>query len=143
MLLDTTSQDMAPSESFMQNVVASCHSQETADEEYYVPWSRHLLACLRRILAVDFIVGTRAVSSNPHYQYFVSPIETDSSLGALTDWPPQPALLLLDCFAPEDRPNILEQAAKHGHTVWVLRLDQPSRWAIVDIRKLRELRAER
>jgi hypothetical protein len=92
----------------MQNVVASCHSQEMADDEYYVPWSRHLLACLRRTLAVDFIVGTRAVVSNPHYKHFFSPIETDSSLGALTGWPPQPALLLLDCFAPEDRPNILE-----------------------------------
>jgi ribonuclease HI len=143
MLADTTNQGVVPSESFMQHVVASCHSQERADEEYYVPWSRHLLACLRRILAVDFIVGTRAVASNPHYQHFFSPVETDSSLGASTDWPPQPALLLLDCFAPEDRPNILEQAAKHGHPVWVLRLDQPSRRAIVDIRKLQELRAQR
>ena len=89
------------------------------------------------------LVGTRAVVSNPHYKHFFSSIETDSLLGAVTDWPQQPALLLLDCFAPEDRPNILEQAAKHGHTVWVLRLDQPSRWAISDIRKLRELRAER
>jgi len=143
MLTDTANQGVVPSESFMQNVVASCHSQEMADDEYYVPWSRHLLACLRRTLAVDFIVGTRAVVSNPHYKHFFSPIETDSLLGAVTDWPPQPALLLLDCFAPEDRPNILEQAAKHGHTVWVLRLDQPSPWAISDIRKLRELRAER
>ena len=85
MLVDTTSQDMAPSESFMQNVVTSCNSQERADEEYYVPWSRHLLACLHRILAVDFIVGTRAVMSNPHFQHFFSPVETDSSLGALTN----------------------------------------------------------
>jgi hypothetical protein len=36
---------------------------------------------------VDFIVGTRAVVSNPHYKHFFSPIETDSSLGAVTDWP--------------------------------------------------------
>jgi hypothetical protein len=103
MLTDTANQGVVPSESFMQNVVASCHSQEMADDEYYVPWSRHLLACLRRTLAVDFIVGTRAVVSNPHYKHFFSPIETDSSLGAVTDWQQQPALLLLDCFAPDDR----------------------------------------
>ena len=29
-------------------------SQEIADEEYYVPWSRHMLACLHSILAVDW-----------------------------------------------------------------------------------------
>ena len=143
MLLESPNQDVAPSESFLCNVVASCHSQERADAEYHVPWSRHLLACLRRILAVDFVVGTRAVVSNPHYQHFLSPVETDSSLGALTDWPPQPALLLLDSFAPEDRSNILDQAAQHGHIVWILRLDQPSQWAAADISKLRELQAQR
>ena len=142
-LLESPNQDVAPSESFLCNVVASCHSQERADAEYHVPWSRHLLACLRRILAVDFVVGTRAVVSNPHYQHFLSPVETDSSLGALTDWPPQPALLLLDSFAPEDRSNILDQAAQHGHIVWILRLDQPSQWAAADISKLRELQAQR
>ena len=50
---------------------------------YHVPWSR-LLACLRRILAADYVEGTRAVVHKPH---FLSPAETDSSLGALTDWP--------------------------------------------------------
>ena len=89
MLLESPNQDVAPSESFLYNVVASCHSQERADVEYHVPWSRHLLACLRRILAVDFVGGTRAVVSNPHYQHFLSLVETDSSLDALTDWPPQ------------------------------------------------------
>ena len=60
-------------------------------------------------------------------------------LGALTDWLPQPALLLLDCFDPEQRSAILERAAQHGHIVWILRLDQPSLRAEEDIKKLREL----
>jgi len=143
MLLVTAKQDVVPSELFMHNVVISCSSQQQADDDFYVPWSRHLLACLRGILAVDFIVGTRAVMSNPHYQHFFSPVESDSCLGALTDWLPQPALLLLDCFDPEQRSAILERAAQHGHIVWILRLDQPSLRAEEDIKKLRELRAER
>ena len=85
-----------------------------------------MLACLRGILAVDFIVGTRAVTPNPHYQHFFSPVESD--------WLPQPALLLLDCFGPEQRSTILERAAQHGHTVWILRLDQPSLRAEEDIK---------
>ena len=70
-------------------------------------------------------------------------METDYLLGALTDWPPQSALLLLDGFAPEDRSNQLDQAAHHGHIVSILRLDQPPQWTAVDIRKLQELKAER
>ena len=81
--------------------------------------------------------------SNLHYQHFFPPVDTDSSLGALTGWAQQPALLLLDCFAPENRRHILEQAAQHGNTVWILRSDQPSRRTADDIRKQQELRAER
>ena len=102
-----------------------------------------MLASLRGILAVDLIVGTREVTSNPHYQHFCSPVQTDSCLGALPEWPPQPALLLLDCIEPDDRSTVLERAARHGYTVWILRLDQPSRWAEADIKKLRKLQAER
>ena len=50
---------------------------------------------------------------------------------------------MLDCFDPEKRSTILEQAARHSHTVWILGLDQPSLRAEEDIKKLRELRAER
>ena len=87
MLLVTANQDVVPSELFMQNMVISCYSQQQADEDYCVPWSRHLLACLCGILTVDFIVGTRAATSNPHYQHFFSPVETDSCFGAPKDWP--------------------------------------------------------
>jgi hypothetical protein len=45
MLLVTANQDVVPSELFMHNVVISCSSQQQADEDYYVPWSRRLLAC--------------------------------------------------------------------------------------------------
>ena len=58
MLLVTANQDVVPSELFMHNVVISCSLQQQADEDYYVPLSRHLLACLCGILAVDFIVET-------------------------------------------------------------------------------------
>ena len=91
---------------------------------------------------MDFIVGTRAVTSNPHYQHFFFPAQTDSCLGALPDWHPQATLLPLDCIEPDDRSTVLERAAQHGYTVWILRLEQPSRWAEADIKKLRELRAE-
>ena len=87
-------------------------------------------------------VGTCAVTSNPHYQHFFSPVQTDSCLGALPDWPPQPPLLLLDCIEPDDRSTVLERVARHGYTVSILRLDQPSRWAEADIKKLRKLQAE-
>ena len=143
MLLVAANQDVVPSELFMQNMVISCYSQQQADEVYYVPWSRHLLDCLCGILTVDFIVGTRAVTSNPHYQHFFSPVETDSCFGAAKDWPPLPALILLDCFDPEKRSTILEQAVRHGHTVWILRLDQPSLHAEADLQKLQELQAKR
>ena len=89
-------------------------------------------------LSLDMIV-----MSNPHYQHFFSPVETDSCFGAAKDWPPLPALILLDCFDPEKRSTILEQAARHGHTVWILRLDRPSLHAEADLKKLRELRAKR
>ena len=104
-----------------------------------------MLACLRCILSVDFIVGTRAVTSYPHYLHFFSPVETDSCFGAAKDWPPLPALILLDCFDPEKRSPILEQAVRHGHTEWILslRLDQPSLHAEANLKKLRELRVKR
>ncbi len=35
MLTVTANQGVVPSESLVQNVVASCHSEEMADEEYY------------------------------------------------------------------------------------------------------------
>ena len=119
----------APSESLLHSVTTSCLSQEQADSYYHVPWSRHLLACLHRILAVDLLVGARAVTLNPHFAHFYSPDlarASDCSLGAVQDWPAIPALLLLDSFAPEDRPGILEMASLHSHAVWILRLDQPS-----------------
>jgi hypothetical protein len=36
----------------------------------YIPWSRHLLACLHHILAVDLLVKARAVTLHPHFDAF-------------------------------------------------------------------------
>lgn len=128
-------------QSLLRLVTASCRSQTIADSYYHVPWSRHLLACLRRVLAVDLLVGARAVLFHPHFVHFYSPDQLDWSLGAVRQWPPLPALLLLDAFPPDDRPSILELASQHNHPVWILRLDQPSQWASNDLRALRNGRA--
>jgi len=52
-------------EAFLNHVVSCCRSQDTADGEYHVPWSRHLLACLRGVLETDVLVGARAVNVPP------------------------------------------------------------------------------
>ena len=48
MLVYTPNQDVVSSESCLQNVVASSHSQERVDEEYdlQVLWSRHQVSCI-------------------------------------------------------------------------------------------------
>jgi ribonuclease HI len=132
-------------EAFLNHVVSCCRSQDTADGEYHVPWSRHLLACLRGVLETDVLVGARAVTYHPHFAHFCSPEATDAALGADMDWEPLATLLLLDSFAPENRLTILDQALQHvlqhDKAVWILRSDQPSAWAPNDNKKLRELKA--
>ena len=143
MLLDQQAQTLH--EAFLNSVVASCRLQGIADGEYHVPWSRHLLSCLRGILGTDLLVGARAVTFNPHFAHFCSPDAEDSALGAEVEWEPLAALLLLDSFAPENRLVVLNQALHHvvqyDTAVWILRYDQPSSWATNDLKKLRELKA--
>ncbi len=46
---------------------------------------------------------------NPHFPYFVSPNVVDQTLGASSQWPGTPGLLLLDSFPPSSRPALLTQ----------------------------------
>ena len=138
MLMPHSCENTAPPVPILESLVMSCRSQDRADGEYHVPWSRHLLACLRSILNVDLLIGTRAVTYNPHFPSFVSPEETDVSLGAVRQWPSHQALLLLDSFSPCNRSSVINQARHHNYAVWILRFDRPSWWAVSDTKLLQE-----
>ena len=127
-----------PSESFLKAVLASCIRQRTADVEYHVPWSRHLLACLRYALGTTRLVGPRALAFNAHFLYFSSPHFTDSELVASHCWPAASALLLLDSFAPSIPDQILQQASDHTQEMWILRLGRPSDRAAADLKLVRK-----
>ena len=141
MLADPHCTGRAPSEAVLRSIFTSSLSQLVADGEYHVPWSRHLLSCLHRILEVDLLIGARAVTTIPQFLYFASPEPQDYLLGAVPHWPTMPALLLLDSIAPEDRPSVLQQGASHGSLVWILRQDRPSPEAVADLAKMRSLHA--
>ena len=77
-----------PPAEFLSSLGASCRAQRMADLEYYVHWSRHLLASIRQATGAEAIVGASAVTStytyNPHFTAFLSPFVCDQSLGALS-----------------------------------------------------------
>ena len=75
------------------------------------------------------IIGTSAVTCNPHFTSFLSPFECDQSLGALSQWPPVPVLLVLDSFPPSQRTLLLQQA----FFAWARNLDseQPKKSRIL------------
>ena len=141
MLVELHGQTPTPTESFLQAVLASGERQRIADLSYQVPWNRHLLACLRYKLGVNLLVGSRAVTFNPHFPYFSSPDVSDSVLGSVQQWPVASALLLLDSFEPSKREQIIQQAAEHNNEVWILRLDRPSNSAALDMQLIRSKRA--
>ena len=133
--------DVVPTDALLKSISDSCRFQQQADGDYHVPWSRDLLACLHRVLGVDFLLGARAVISNPHFSHFHSPEEVDIALGAVKHWPLLPALLLLDSFAPADRAQALTTASNHGREVYILRHDRPSPAAMEDLKTIRSMRA--
>ncbi len=85
------------------------------------------------------LIGTRAVTTIPQFQYFASSEPQNLLLGAHR--PLTPALLLLDSIAPEDRSSAFQQAASYGCAVWILWQDSPSPEAIADLVKMRRLQA--
>jgi hypothetical protein len=113
-----------PSESSLHQISVTCLAQRQADLQHHVQWSRHLLACLQKSTGATLLIGASAVTYNlnPHFQYFSSPIPGDSEFGAVLNWPDEPALLLLESFAPDSRQTILQSASTHAAEVWILRL---------------------
>ncbi len=69
------------------------------DLEYYVYLSRHL-ASIRQATGAEALIGASAVTYNLHFTSFLSPFECDQSLGALSQWPDIPVLLVLGSFHP-------------------------------------------
>jgi hypothetical protein len=94
---------------------------------------------------VSFLLE-QAVAYNPHFPHFVSPHPSDQCLGAVKKWPPVPALLVIDSFAPDMRGPVLEQAATHRPEVWVLKQHdgnpKESVFKLVQLRRGARLQAE-
>ncbi len=69
---------------------------------------------------------------------------SDDCLGAGRKWPPVPALLVIDSFAPDMRGPVLEQAAAHRPGVWVLKQHNgnPKESVLVQLRRVARLQAE-
>jgi hypothetical protein len=89
-----------PPAEFLSSLGASCRAQRMADLEFYVHWSRHLLASIRQATGAEALTGASAITYNLHFTSFLSPFECDQSLGALLQWPDVPVLLVLDLFYP-------------------------------------------
>jgi hypothetical protein len=85
---------------FLVDISASCRAQKVADLEYYVHWIRHLLANIRWTTGCELLIRASAVTYNPHFLYFASQHLLDEYLGAVTEQPMVPALLIIDSFAP-------------------------------------------
>ena len=64
---DQPERDQRPEALFLRHLCASCLAQQTADAEYQIHWSRHLLACIREITGAQLHLGARAVTYNPHF----------------------------------------------------------------------------
>jgi hypothetical protein len=109
-----------------------------------VPWSRQLLTSLRWRTGCELLVGASTVTYNPHFPYFVSPYPSDKCLEAVKEWPPVPALLVIDSFAPHVTGSVLEQAVAHRPGVWVLRqhVGNPEESVLEQLRRVARLQAE-
>ncbi len=56
-MYETTAANMVAKAQFLASISASCRAQKAADQEYHVPWSRHLLASLLGGQAVSFLLA--------------------------------------------------------------------------------------
>ena len=112
-----------------------------ADLEYYVHWSRHLLASIRQATGAETLIGASAVTYNSHFTSFFSPCVCDQSLGALSKWPDVLVLLILDSFHPSRRAQLLQQASLHVPGSWILR-QQAGSAGEQDLNEMRGMRAQ-
>jgi hypothetical protein len=107
-------------------------------------WSRHLLANIRWRTGCELLIGASAVTYNPHFLYFAFPHLLDEHLGAVTEWPMVPALLIIDSFAPHLRCQVFEDAATHRQGVWILKqhTGNPDEPVLAKLREIAYLHAE-
>ena len=75
----------APSEQILNRISETCRAQNDADIEFFVHWSRHLVAYLRQITGSELLIGASAVTYNPHFPYFSSPYSPDVHFGAVAE----------------------------------------------------------
>jgi hypothetical protein len=75
----------APTTQFLVNTSTTCRAQNVADLEYYVHWSRQLLATIQWITGCELLIGASAVTYNPHFLYFSSPHLLHERQGAVTE----------------------------------------------------------
>jgi hypothetical protein len=132
----------APTTQFLVDIRTSCRAKNVADLEYYVHWSRHLLANIRCRTGCELLLRASAVIYNPHY--FASPHLLDEHRGAVTEWPMVPALLLIDSFALHLRCQVLEKAVTHRQGVWILKqhTGDPDEPVLAKLREIACLHAE-
>ena len=119
----------------------SCEAQSQADSWHHVPWSRHFLAGLAEASGAKGLVGSRAATFHPHFQWYVSPDPADVVLGAREKWPEEQCVLILDWFLPSLRHEVLRRAFNHPAWVWILRLDKPCPESRHDKNSLTRLKA--
>jgi hypothetical protein len=63
----------APPVEFLRLLFASRRAQQAADQEYYVHWSRHLLASICSITGQNCVlIGVSAVTHNPYFLFLLS-----------------------------------------------------------------------
>jgi hypothetical protein len=74
-----------PSEVIPHQLTVTCLAQRQADLQHHVQWSRHLLACLQRSTGATLLIGASAVTYNPHFRYFSSPVPGDAEFGAVQE----------------------------------------------------------
>ncbi len=75
-----------PTESFLRSLQLACLAQRRADADYAVPWNRHFITCLQQLTKANLLVGTSAVTYNPHFEFFASPDPRHEVFGGVQDW---------------------------------------------------------
>ena len=111
-----------PAQDFYAAILTACTDQQHQDNVRSVLWSRHLLACIVHITKAKGVVGCRSVLYHPHFQWFQSPLASDTALGSVLNWPEECCVLLLDAYPGDEREAIIRCAMGHRKHVWVLRM---------------------
>ena len=117
---DQSGNSQHPEALFLRHLYASCMAQQSADVEYHIHWSRHLLACIREITGAQLLLGARAVAYNPHFSLFASPFAGDRWLGAVLEWPSTPLLFTPDSYDPAARQHVWQRLEQHRQPIWIL-----------------------